>query len=242
MQSRPIVALRTHGVEYVEVRTLDLNLTDPVGINQNQLRFLEALLIYCLLTHEPADQRGRARRDRSREILVRARGPPAPPARLSTDAGDIACAIGACSSSRGWPRSPSSWTPSKGYASAVDATRDALHEPATDPIRGAPARTRDRARKLLRVCARAGAESLTRTSPGSASTTRNAGSRPRSPSLAEASALERSATHPLTSTCGTTSRAFEGFAAVRIRRICDFVNRAARMSSHTAAFAVWLRR
>src|SRR4029077_7081834 len=40
----PLGALRLTGVEYVEVRTLDLSLTDPVGINQNQLRFLEALL------------------------------------------------------------------------------------------------------------------------------------------------------------------------------------------------------
>jgi glutamate--cysteine ligase len=51
--SRPTVALRTHGVEYVEVRTLDLNPRDPVGMNQNQLRFLETLLIYCLLVESP---------------------------------------------------------------------------------------------------------------------------------------------------------------------------------------------
>lgn len=50
---RPTVALRAHGVEYVEVRTLDLNPTDPVGINQNQLRFLEAMLIFCLLAESP---------------------------------------------------------------------------------------------------------------------------------------------------------------------------------------------
>jgi glutamate--cysteine ligase len=50
---RPLVALRAHGVEYVEVRTLDLNLTDPVGVNQNQMRFIEALLIFCLLSDSP---------------------------------------------------------------------------------------------------------------------------------------------------------------------------------------------
>ena len=50
---RPLGALRLTGVEYVEVRTLDLNLTDPVGINQNQMRFLEALLLYCLLADSP---------------------------------------------------------------------------------------------------------------------------------------------------------------------------------------------
>lgn len=51
--SRPVVALRTHGVEYIEVRTLDLNPIDPVGINQNQLRFVEALLLACLFRDSP---------------------------------------------------------------------------------------------------------------------------------------------------------------------------------------------
>jgi glutamate--cysteine ligase len=50
---RPIVALGKLGVEYVEVRTLDLNPTDPVGINQGQMRFIEALLIFCLLADSP---------------------------------------------------------------------------------------------------------------------------------------------------------------------------------------------
>jgi glutamate--cysteine ligase len=50
---RPLVALRETGVEYVEVRTLDLSSADPVGMNQSQLRFIEALLIYCLLADSP---------------------------------------------------------------------------------------------------------------------------------------------------------------------------------------------
>ena len=40
---RPLVALAEGGIEYVEVRTLDLNSADPVGINQSELRFVEAL-------------------------------------------------------------------------------------------------------------------------------------------------------------------------------------------------------
>lgn len=47
------VDLRGAGVEYVEVRTLDINMLDPVGVNQNQLRFAEAALIYCLLAESP---------------------------------------------------------------------------------------------------------------------------------------------------------------------------------------------
>jgi glutamate--cysteine ligase len=45
--------LRRGGVEYVEVRSLDLNIFDPVGVNQNAMRFIEAFLIYCLLADSP---------------------------------------------------------------------------------------------------------------------------------------------------------------------------------------------
>jgi glutamate--cysteine ligase len=50
---RTTSGLREHGVEYVEVRTLDLSPADPVGMNQSQLRFLETLLLYCLLSDSP---------------------------------------------------------------------------------------------------------------------------------------------------------------------------------------------
>jgi len=50
---RPTVALQRGGIEYVEIRSLDLNLFDPVGISQNTMRFMEALLVYCLLEDSP---------------------------------------------------------------------------------------------------------------------------------------------------------------------------------------------
>jgi len=50
---RPTAALQRHGIEYVEIRSLDLNVFDPVGINQNAMRFMEAFLIYCLLQESP---------------------------------------------------------------------------------------------------------------------------------------------------------------------------------------------
>lgn len=50
---RPTAALRRGGVEYVEIRSLDLNVFDPVGVNQNSMRFTEAFLIYCLLHESP---------------------------------------------------------------------------------------------------------------------------------------------------------------------------------------------
>jgi glutamate--cysteine ligase len=53
VKSRPLVALGAGGVDYVEVRTLDLSSADPVGMNQTELRFVEALLVYCLLAESP---------------------------------------------------------------------------------------------------------------------------------------------------------------------------------------------
>ena len=46
---RPTKALQRAGVEYVEVRALDVSAFDPVGVNQNKLRFLEAFVALCLL-------------------------------------------------------------------------------------------------------------------------------------------------------------------------------------------------
>jgi glutamate--cysteine ligase len=50
---RPTRALRRAGVEYVEVRALDVSAFDPVGVNQNKMRFLEAFLALCLIKDSP---------------------------------------------------------------------------------------------------------------------------------------------------------------------------------------------
>lgn len=50
---RPTTALQRGGVEYVEIRSLDININDPSGINQNTMRFMEAFLIYCLIEDSP---------------------------------------------------------------------------------------------------------------------------------------------------------------------------------------------
>ncbi len=46
---RPTKALQRAGVEYVEVRALDVSAFDPVGVNQSKVRFLEAFMALCLL-------------------------------------------------------------------------------------------------------------------------------------------------------------------------------------------------
>jgi glutamate--cysteine ligase len=49
----PSEALRRGGVEYVEFRALDVSAFDPVGVNQNKLRFLEAFAALCVLKGSP---------------------------------------------------------------------------------------------------------------------------------------------------------------------------------------------
>ena len=50
---RPTMALRRGGIEYVELRALDVSPFDPIGINQRQARFLEVFLLNCLLSDSP---------------------------------------------------------------------------------------------------------------------------------------------------------------------------------------------
>ena len=52
---RPLHALRERGVEYVEVRLLDLNPFVPVGITAQTIRFLDVFLLHCLLSDSPPD-------------------------------------------------------------------------------------------------------------------------------------------------------------------------------------------
>ena len=52
---RPLHALRERGVEYVEVRLMDLDPFCPVGITAQTMRFLDVLLLLCLLEESPAD-------------------------------------------------------------------------------------------------------------------------------------------------------------------------------------------
>jgi glutamate--cysteine ligase len=52
---RPLHALRERGVEYVEVRLMDLNPFEPVGITAQTLRFLDVFLLHCLYSDSPDD-------------------------------------------------------------------------------------------------------------------------------------------------------------------------------------------
>jgi glutamate--cysteine ligase len=71
---RPTKALRRAGVEYVEVRALDVSAFDPVGVNQHKLRFLEAFLALCLLKESPPIDAGEEAALDANHLLVARRG------------------------------------------------------------------------------------------------------------------------------------------------------------------------
>ena len=130
---RPLGALRLTGVEYVEVRTLDLNLTDPVGVNQNQLRFLEALLLYCLLADSPpidADEQSEidrrdltvAREGRRPGLALQQRGRARTLASWGLEVVDSVAEIADLLDADG-----------EGYVGAVELARAALRDPERTP-------------------------------------------------------------------------------------------------------------
>ncbi len=50
---KPSTALQQRGVEYIELRSLDVNAFEPLGVSETQLYFLEAFVLYCLLADSP---------------------------------------------------------------------------------------------------------------------------------------------------------------------------------------------
>ncbi|MFN3712347.1 MAG: glutamate--cysteine ligase [Alcanivoracaceae bacterium] len=50
---RPTQALQRGGVEYIEVRVLDLDPFEPLGINEDTMRFIDLFASYCLLENSP---------------------------------------------------------------------------------------------------------------------------------------------------------------------------------------------
>lgn len=55
--ARPIQVLAAQGVEYIEVRCLDLNPFMTVGIDEDQISFLNSFLLFCLLRKSPPSDR-----------------------------------------------------------------------------------------------------------------------------------------------------------------------------------------
>ena len=71
---RPLHALRERGVEYIEVRLMDLNPFERIGIDADTLRFLDVFLLHCLLSDSPPDTPQEIRELAQNQHLAAARG------------------------------------------------------------------------------------------------------------------------------------------------------------------------
>jgi glutamate--cysteine ligase len=71
---RPTAALRRGGIEYVELRALDVNPFEPAGAAEAELKFAEAFLVYCLLLASPPVSRDEQREIDINHVTVARRG------------------------------------------------------------------------------------------------------------------------------------------------------------------------
>lgn len=71
---RPTRALQRGGVQYVEMRSLDVGLFDPVGVNRHTLHFLEAFAALCVLKDSPPIDRAMEHVLDANQVLVARRG------------------------------------------------------------------------------------------------------------------------------------------------------------------------
>jgi len=67
---KPSLALSRRGVKYVELRSLDVNPFSPMGVDSEQLYFLRAFLLYCLLEKSPPILRNEEKAIDANEIEV----------------------------------------------------------------------------------------------------------------------------------------------------------------------------
>src|SRR5262245_1898268 len=71
---RPTKALLRAGVQYVEMRSLDVGAYDPVGVNQRKLLFLEAFAALCLLRESAPLSHELSTQYEANHVLVASRG------------------------------------------------------------------------------------------------------------------------------------------------------------------------
>lgn len=67
---KPTLALKRRGVCYVEIRSLDLDLFNPMGIAENTCRFVEAFLLSCLLKDSPLQGENEQQINNSNQLTV----------------------------------------------------------------------------------------------------------------------------------------------------------------------------
>ncbi len=71
---KPSLALKRRGVNYVEIRSLDLDPFSPVGIDELRGRFLEAFLLNCLMQESPLQTEHEQQANAANQLIVACQG------------------------------------------------------------------------------------------------------------------------------------------------------------------------
>ena len=71
---KPTDALERRGIQYVELRSVDINAFHPAGLTHGQLYFLELFMLFCLLQESPEIDEQEAKEIDANQSLVAHRG------------------------------------------------------------------------------------------------------------------------------------------------------------------------
>ncbi len=67
---RQIKKLRNHGIQYIELRSIDINPFEPIGINSQTIKFLEAFIVFCMLSESPNINKNEFKDIKDNDLLV----------------------------------------------------------------------------------------------------------------------------------------------------------------------------
>ncbi len=131
----PIAALHQRGVEYLEVRCMDLNPYLPVGIDETTAHFLEVFLVWCLLQDSPPSDEAECQRIARNQLRCVEQGRD-PHLLLETDDKATTLHDWALSLHDDWSACATLLDNAHGstrYAAALQLMQDRLHNPESTP-------------------------------------------------------------------------------------------------------------
>ena len=132
---KPVMALEERGIEYVEVRCLDIDPFAPMGIEPSTAYFLDSFLLFCALAESPAMSQDecRASNDNFTLAVLRGREPGLQLTRKGQDCGLLEWGehlldnIASCAALLDEAHRTTA------YSDALQLQRDKLHDPALTP-------------------------------------------------------------------------------------------------------------
>ena len=132
---KPTRALRLRGVRYLELRSLDLDQCNPIGISTETARFIEALMLACLFQPSPPTTDMERRQINANQLTVARRG--REPG-LLLHAGETSVPLSdwgeqMCTAMEPICRALDNNDPQRPYQSALEHQRRLLHDPELTP-------------------------------------------------------------------------------------------------------------